>query len=129
MLSSMTPTFVDTGDRVAILGTTGGSRIITMVLHALLGVVDGRSAEEIVRQPALPSSVSPDVVQFEAGALSWRERRQLRRLGHTLKKLDDPYGNMQVVIFDRRSGQLEAASDPRGEGAARVAQGGDSARE
>jgi len=29
---------------------------------------------------------------------------------------------MQVVIFDRRSGRLEAASDPRGEGAARVAE-------
>ncbi len=122
MLSSMTPTFVDTGDRVAILGTPGGSRIITMVLHALLGVVDGRSAEEIVRQPRFHHQYLPDVVQFEAGALSWRERRQLRRLGHTLKKLDDPYGNMQVVIFDRRSGQLEAASDPRGEGAARVAE-------
>lgn len=129
MLSSMTPTFVDTGDRVAILGTPGGSRIITMVLHALLGVVDGRSAEEIVRQPRFHHQYLPDLVQFEVGALSWRERRQLRRLGHTLKKLDDPYGNMQVVIFDKRSGRLEAASDPRGEGAAQVATGRRSARE
>ncbi len=122
MLSSMTPTFVETEDRVAILGTPGGSRIITMVLHALLAVVDGRSAEEIVRQPRFHHQYLPDVVQFETGALSAREQKQLRRLGHILKKLDDPYGNMQVVIFDKHSGRLEAASDPRGEGEARVAE-------
>lgn len=121
MLSSMTPTFVETGDRVAILGTPGGSRIITTVLHALLAVVDGQAAEDIVRAPRFHHQYLPDVVQYEPGAFSWRERRQLRRLGHSLRRLDEPYGNLQVVVFDRRRGELTAASDPRGEGAARVA--------
>src|SRR5690606_28055575 len=41
-LSSMTPTFVDTGERLAVLGTPGGSRIISMVLLAVLDAVHGR---------------------------------------------------------------------------------------
>jgi gamma-glutamyltranspeptidase/glutathione hydrolase len=41
MLSSMTPTFVETKDGVAILGTPGGSRIITMLLLGILDLADG----------------------------------------------------------------------------------------
>jgi gamma-glutamyltranspeptidase/glutathione hydrolase len=120
MLSSMSPTFVETQNRVAILGTPGGSRIITMVLHGILGVMDGKSAEEIVRAPRFHHQYLPDVVQFEPGALSDGEQSGLARIGHLLKPLDERYGNMQAVIFDRKAGVLEAASDPRGEGQAIV---------
>ncbi len=120
MLSSMSPTFVETQNRVAILGTPGGSRIITMVLHGILGVMDGKSAEEIVRAPRFHHQYLPDVVQFEPGALSEGEQSGLARMGHLLKPLDERYGNMQAVIFDRKAGVLEAASDPRGEGRAAV---------
>jgi gamma-glutamyltranspeptidase/glutathione hydrolase len=37
MLSSMTPTFMENADKVVVLGTPGGSRIITMVLLGILG--------------------------------------------------------------------------------------------
>ncbi|MBS0001456.1 MAG: gamma-glutamyltransferase, partial [Thioalkalivibrio sp.] len=40
-LSSMSPTFVETEDRIAVLGTPGGSRIITMVLQGILAILDG----------------------------------------------------------------------------------------
>lgn len=120
MLSSMSPTFVETDERIAILGTPGGSRIITMVLQGILGVLDGQSAEAIVRAPRFHHQFLPDVVQFEPGALSGEEEATLRRMGHALKRLDDRYGNMQVVIANRKTGALEAASDPRGEGTAVV---------
>lgn len=120
MLSSMSPTFVETSDRIGILGTPGGSRIITMVLQGILGVMDGQSARDIVRAPRLHHQYLPDEVQFEPGALSGEEESKLRQMGHVLKRLDDRYGNMQVVIFDSKRGTLDAASDPRGEGRAAV---------
>jgi gamma-glutamyltranspeptidase/glutathione hydrolase len=120
MLSSMSPTFVETRERIAILGTPGGSRIITMVLQGILGVIAGQSAEEIVRAPRFHHQYLPDVVQFEPGAFSSEEEATLRQMGHALQRLDDRYGNMQVVIMNRKTGGIEAASDPRGEGAAVV---------
>jgi len=120
MLSSMSPTIVETKDRIAILGTPGGSRIITMVLEGILGVLDGKSAEAIVTAPRFHHQYLPDVVQFEPGALSTDEQAALARMGHVLKPLDDRYGNMQAVILDRKTGVIQAASDPRGEGQAVV---------
>ncbi|MCW9023573.1 MAG: gamma-glutamyltransferase [Gammaproteobacteria bacterium] len=120
MLSSMTPAFIEGPDRMAIIGTPGGSRIITMVLHGLLGLVDGKSATEIVSQPRFHHQYLPDVVQLEPNTFTSDEIRELEKLGHTFKQLDQPYGNMQVVIQDKRTGKLSAASDPRVEGMAEV---------
>src|SRR5690606_12622810 len=61
-VSSMTPTFVEGPRGVAVLGTPGGSRIITMVTLALLEWVDGRSAEEVVATPRFHHQYLPDVV-------------------------------------------------------------------
>ena len=51
MLSSMTPTFMTSPDRVAVLGTPGGSRIITMVLLGILGFDAGLDAQAVVSLP------------------------------------------------------------------------------
>lgn len=120
MLSSMSPTFVEGPDRIAILGTPGGSRIITMVLHGILGFTEGEEAEQIVTTPRYHHQYLPDVVQFEAGALSGQEQEMLQGMGHTLKQLSRTYGNMQVVIWNRQTNTVTAASDPRGEGKAQV---------
>lgn len=120
MLSSMTPTFVEGSDKVAILGTPGGSRIITMVLEGVLGVIDGKSAQQIVTQPRFHHQYLPDVVQFEKGAFDDETLAQLQLLGHVVQQVDNPYGNMQVVIWDKTRKQVSAASDPRGEGQASV---------
>ena len=40
----------------------------------------------------------------------------LKRRGHQVRQLDDTYGNMQAILWDRRSGEVTAASDPRGIG-------------
>jgi gamma-glutamyltranspeptidase/glutathione hydrolase len=119
-LSSMTPTFLETDDTVVALGTPGGSRIISMVLLATLDVAEQRGGPaDWVARPRFHHQYLPDVVEYEPGALSELERRRLGRLGHTLKAVR-PYGNMQIVVWDKRADRVMAASDPRGEGAAAV---------
>lgn len=120
MLSSMTPSFIDGPERMAIIGTPGGSRIITMVLHGLLGVVEGKSAQAIVGQPRFHHQYLPDLVQLEPNAFRPADMAILEKLGHKFKQLDNTYGNMQIVVQDKRSKTLSAASDPRGEGFAQV---------
>lgn len=118
-LSSMTPTFVEGPNGWIVLGTPGGSRIISMVLLGVLGFTQGLSAEHIVSLPRYHHQYLPDEIQFEPDALNAADRHALSVQGHTLKALDAPYGNMHVVIR-RADGRLEAASDPRGIGAATV---------
>lgn len=117
-LSSMTPTFIETEDRVAILGTPGGSRIISMVLLGVLEFARGNGPYIWVSRPRFHHQYLPDRVEYEPGALAGRERAGLRRRGHTLVELGEPYGNMQAVLWDRGLGVLRAGSDPRGEGRA-----------
>ena len=120
MLSSMTPTFVEHPRGVAILGTPGGSRIITMVLLGLLEFVEGHGPTDWVSRRRFHHQYLPDQVQFEPGAFSSRVRGQLEAKGHVLKPLERPYGNMQAVFWDRKGNRVEAASDPRGIGLASV---------
>lgn len=120
MLSSMSPTFIENEDTLAIIGTPGGSRIITMVLHGLLAVIEGKTAEQIVNLPRYHHQYLPDVIQYEPNAFSSEVQMNLEQLGHELKELDDNYGNMQLVIWNKRENTVSAASDLRGEGVAKV---------
>lgn len=125
-LSSMSPTFLEKDGAVAILGTPGGSRIISMVLLASLGHFGGASAEELVNRPRFHHQYLPDRLSHEPDAFSAEVAQQLSALGHQLQTTDagphgdGRYGNMQVVIWDPLKHRLEAASDPRGIGRARV---------
>jgi len=119
-LSSMSPTFVESEAGVAILGTPGGSRIITMVLLGILDQADGNGPESWVSLPRYHHQYLPDVVQFEPGAFSAELQRDLQARGHELKPLDSGYGNMQAIYWDRQTGRVTPASDPRGIGDARV---------
>ena len=119
-LSSMSPTFVETEDRVAVLGTPGGSRIITMVLQGVLAILDGADAAEVVRVRRFHHQYLPDRIEFEISALSSGVQLELARRGHSLSPQVRPFGNMQVVLWDRAQDRLEAASDPRGIGSAVV---------
>ncbi|MCW8964265.1 MAG: gamma-glutamyltransferase [Gammaproteobacteria bacterium] len=120
MLSSMSPSFIEDNKRMAIIGTPGGSRIITMVLLAMLAFHDGASAQQMAAAPRLHHQYLPDRVQLEPGALSDEVRQQLHGMGHELQELNDSYGNMQVILHDYVSSITQAASDPRGIGAASV---------
>jgi len=119
-LSSMSPTFVESDEGVAILGTPGGSRIITMVLLGILDHAAGNRPDSWVSLPRYHHQYLPDVVQYEADAFDEGGVRALTALGHNLKQLDSGYGNMQAIYWDRSNGQVYAASDPRGVGDSRV---------
>jgi gamma-glutamyltranspeptidase / glutathione hydrolase len=119
MLSSMSPSFIETPERIAIVGTPGGSRIISMVLGAVLAFAEGAGAEALVSQPRLHHQYLPDEVMHEVGALSEIEQKALAKRGHALREVE-AYGNLQAVIWDRARNRVEAASDPRGIGLARV---------
>ena len=120
MLSSMSPTFLDDGERIAVLGTPGGSRIITMVLLAALEFAHGGDVNAMVSQPRFHHQFVPDRIEFEDGAFDAATQAALAGLGHTLQATSRNYGDMHVVIWDRKTGHVTAASDPRGLGLAQV---------
>lgn len=120
MLSSMSPTFLDDGERVAILGTPGGSRIITMVLLAALEFAHGGDASAMVSRPRFHHQFVPDRIEFENEAFDAATLDALAVLGHTLQATSRSYGDMHAVIWNRKTGRVTAASDPRGLGLAQV---------
>ena len=119
-LSSMSPTFVESEDGVAILGTPGGSRIITMVLLGILDMANGGLPESWVSRPRFHHQYLPDVVTYEMEAFDIDLVDALKSMGHTLKAKEEMYGNMQAIHYDRKNEQAFAASDPRGVGMAAV---------
>lgn len=119
-LSSMTPTFVEWDGKVAILGTPGGSRIITMVMLAVLDALEGKSPQQWVSEPRYHHQYLPDAVQAEPVYVGTEEARQLMLKGHKVESTGRPYGNMQAILWDTKLGIVDAASDPRGVGVALV---------
>jgi len=119
-LSSMSPSFFETEDGVAIIGTPGGSRIITMVLLGALDFIEGNTPDSWVSVGRFHHQYLPDVIQFEDGAIPKMEQKSLRKLGHTLKKTRWKYGNMQAILWNKKTGVVSAASDPRGVGQAQT---------
>ena len=119
-LSSMTPTFLETPDRVGIVGTPGGSRIISMVMLAALDFAAGKLPDSWVSLRRFHHQYQPDQVQFELHGLTEFEQQRLGGLGHELKEITRRYGNMQAILWDRTENRVHSASDPRGEGLAVV---------
>lgn len=119
-LSSMSPTFIESEHAVGILGTPGGSRIITTVLLGILDFADGKMPKSWVSLPRYHHQYYPDVVEYEPGAFDKKTLRSLVAKGHTLRASDSTWGNMQAIYLDKRINRVLAASDPRGIGAASV---------
>jgi gamma-glutamyltranspeptidase/glutathione hydrolase len=85
-LSSMSPTIVSRdGKPVMVIGTPGGSRIITVVVHCILNVIDyGMNIQEAVDAPRFHQQWLPDATSVEAFALTPDTRRMLVDMGHKL---------------------------------------------
>ncbi|PRB79009.1 gamma-glutamyltransferase [Pseudomonas sp. MYb185] len=119
-LSSMTPTMLENDGQLAVLGTPGGSRIISMVLLGTLQAMDARPVTEWVSRPRFHHQYLPDHIQVEDSAFDSRQQAALQALGHSIRPVGRDYGDMQALLWDKRRGELSAASDPRGEGEASV---------
>lgn len=83
-LSSMSPTIVtQQGKPLMVLGTPGGSRIITSVIHALLNVIDyGMNIQEAVDAPRFHQQWLPEATNLERFALSPDTQKLLEAMGH-----------------------------------------------
>jgi gamma-glutamyltranspeptidase/glutathione hydrolase len=113
MLSSMTPSFVIGKDRLAVIGSPGGSTIITQVFGAILAFIDGKSASEITAQKRIHHQFMPDRIDIEKGSdIPADVLARLKAMGYELNQ-DDSWGNMNVVVWDKTTGIKTAASDPR----------------
>ncbi len=119
-LSSMTPTFLETDDRIAVLGTPGGSRIISMVLLGVLDFADGHLPQSWVSLPRYHHQYLPDQIMYEQGGLTNSEQDALKKKGHKLNEKNRKYGNMQAIMIWKTKNITFAASDPRGEGTSEV---------
>lgn len=119
-LSSMTPTFLELPGRVAILGTPGGSRIPTMVLLAALVFNDSYGAISMVSAMRFHHQYLPDILQFEPDTFSSSLQAGLKAMGYRLRSLNQYYGDMQAITWDKKRNLLTAASDPRNSGLSAV---------
>jgi gamma-glutamyltranspeptidase/glutathione hydrolase len=113
MLSSMTPSFIESADKVAVIGSPGGSTIITQVLLAILGYDAGLGAQQVAALPRFHHQWLPDVISAEAGALDPETVKALQAMGHTVNAGEGTWGNLQTVMWDRRGNTLSGGTDPR----------------
>lgn len=113
-LSSVTPSFVIGADKVLVIGTPGGSRIITQVLEGMLAWFDGASPAQLVAQPRYHHQYLPDAISAEPDALSADEVKALEAMGHKVAVGQRRWGNMNAVDWNKKTGELRGGSDPRG---------------
>ncbi len=121
-LSSMSPTIMTKdGKPVFVVGTPGGSRIITVVLHTILNVVDyGMNVQEAVDSPRFHQQWLPDVTNVETFALSPDTRKMLSDMGHNLG-VPQPANHVAAIIVGAPSlggkpvgkNRFYGANDPR----------------
>ncbi|OIP17613.1 MAG: gamma-glutamyltransferase [Comamonadaceae bacterium CG2_30_57_122] len=99
-LSSMSPTIVNKdGKPVLVLGTPGGSRIITAVLLTLLNTIDyGMTVQEAVDAPRFHQQWLPDLTSVEAFAFSPDTRTLLEAAGHKLGPAQ-PANHMAAILI------------------------------
>ena len=121
-LSSMTPSFVESDDAVALIGTPGGSRIITMVMLGMLEHFDQQPVNDWVGRSRFHHQYLPDVIQHEPNTFSAAEVNALESKGHKLKNIGREYGNMQAILWDKKTGEVTAAADPRAFGESQVSE-------
>ena len=115
MLSSMTPTIVERDGRLfMIVGSPGGSTIITSVFQVMINVIDhGLNMQGAVDFPRFHHQWVPDVIQYEEKRFNEDIIQSLTELGHQMK-VRDPYGKVDAILVSRL-GVIEGAADPRGD--------------
>lgn len=120
MLSSMTPTIVERkGKLLMVLGTPGGSTIITSVLQVLLDVcVWGMNMQQAVNQPRFHHQWLPDEILVEPGKFQRETLDSLAAKGYKINEKSAPVIGKVDAILVQANGQLEAGADPRGDDAA-----------
>ncbi len=120
MLSSMAPTILVKDDEpFMVIGSPGGSTIITTVLQVIVNVVDfGMNIKEAVDAPRIHHQWLPDKLYYEQGALTPGTIEALRGMGHILEERAGTQGLAEGLLFNRTKKTIDGASDSRGYGEA-----------
>ena len=116
MLSSMTPTIVErNGKLFMVVGTPGGTTIITSVFQTILNVIEhNMTMQEAVTAKRIHSQWLPDSVYAETGALLKEDSIALTQLGHSIQLRSDGIGRVDAILI-LPNGKLEGGADPRGD--------------
>ncbi|UJP64201.1 gamma-glutamyltransferase [Mongoliitalea daihaiensis] len=120
MLSSMTPTIVEkNGKLFMVLGTPGGSTIITSVLQTILNVVEfGMGMQQAVDLPRFHHQWLPDHINFEPKGFSSADMEILKVKGYKINEGYSPIIGKVDAILVLPDGRLEGGADKRGDDAA-----------
>ena len=115
MLSSMTPTIIEKDNNLfMVLGTPGGSTIITSVFQTILNVIDfGMGMQEAVDSKKFHHQWLPDVLVVEENTLSDKLSNNLTQIGHNIVKRTS-IGRMDCILVNE-DGSLEGGADKRGD--------------
>jgi gamma-glutamyltranspeptidase/glutathione hydrolase len=119
MLSSMSPSIVTKNDSLyIILGTPGGSTIITTVFQGILNITEfGMGAQEATDAPRFHHQWLPDRILAEPAAFNDEVREDLGQMGHGIEERAE-IGRMEIIKV-LNNGKLEGGADPRGDDAAK----------
>ena len=117
MLSSMTPTIVEKKGKLwMVVGTPGGSTIITSVLQTILNVHEfGMGMQESVNQARFHHQWLPDRIIIEPFKFYPSIISKLRKIGYAIDEQDSRVIGKVDAILILKNGQLEAGADPRGD--------------
>jgi gamma-glutamyltranspeptidase/glutathione hydrolase len=117
MLSAMTPTIVEKGGKLwMVVGTPGGSTIITSVLQTILNVSEfGMGMQQAVESPRFHHQWLPDLVNFEPNAFDPTLIQTLKSRGYLINEANSPVIGKVDAILVLPNGKLEGGADPRGD--------------
>ena len=116
MLSSMTPTIIEQNGKLhSVVGTPGGSTIITSVFQTVLNVLEhGMTMQQSVNALKFHHQWLPDKTVFETGGFTENTVKKLQARGYLLEVQKNTIGRMDCILL-RPDGTLEGGSDPRGD--------------
>ena len=117
MLSSMTPTIIEkSGELFMVVGSPGGSTIITTVAQVISNVLDhGMNIRDAVEAPRFHHQWLPDIIYYEHNGFSSDVLFNLRRKGHQLQETE-ALGDIQAIVKDCDKLEWTGWSDPRRNG-------------
>ncbi|NJB35727.1 gamma-glutamyltransferase [Croceivirga sp. JEA036] len=117
MLSSMTPTIVEKeGQLYMVVGTPGGSTIITAVAQTILNVYEfNLSMQDAVNAPRFHHQWLPDLIMFEEEGFTQELKTNLKEKGYKLREGKNPIIGKVDAIRILPNGQLEGGADKRGD--------------